>query len=97
MAKLLWSQRQDMGPSPRWSHAMAFDAVRKRTVLFGGKPARSSGTRGNGTGTCGFRSPTPVRRRAQDMQWRMTRIGTAWCCLAVRHRAILSAIPGSGR
>jgi hypothetical protein len=43
MAKLLWSQRQDMGPSPRWSLAMAFDAVRKRTVLFGGEAGACNG------------------------------------------------------
>jgi hypothetical protein len=31
-----WTQRQDIGPSPRWGHAMAFDSDRSRTVLFGG-------------------------------------------------------------
>jgi hypothetical protein len=37
MARLLWTQRQDMGPLPRRGHAMAYDPVRKRTVLFGGE------------------------------------------------------------
>ena len=36
MAKLLWTQKQDIGPGARSGHAMAFDAVRKRVVLFGG-------------------------------------------------------------
>ena len=31
-----WSQRQDMGPGARWGHALAFDASRRQTVLFGG-------------------------------------------------------------
>ena len=34
--KLLWTQKQDIGPTPRMGHAMAFDAARGRTVLFGG-------------------------------------------------------------
>ncbi len=36
MAPLLWTQRQDIGPSARFGHAMAFDTARGRTVLFGG-------------------------------------------------------------
>jgi hypothetical protein len=31
-----WTQRQDMGPAPRWLHGMAFDSARGRLVLFGG-------------------------------------------------------------
>lgn len=31
-----WTQRQDIGPSPRWLHAVAYDSDRQRTVLFGG-------------------------------------------------------------
>jgi hypothetical protein len=31
-----WTQRQDIGPGPRSGHAMAFDIVRSRIVLFGG-------------------------------------------------------------
>jgi hypothetical protein len=31
-----WTQRQDIGPGPRWRHAMAFDRARSRIVLFGG-------------------------------------------------------------
>jgi hypothetical protein len=31
-----WTQLADSGPSPRFSHAMAFDPGRNRTVLFGG-------------------------------------------------------------
>jgi Galactose oxidase, central domain len=36
MAPLLWTQRQDIGPSARLSHRLAYDEARKRTVLFGG-------------------------------------------------------------
>jgi hypothetical protein len=31
-----WTLRQDMGPAPRWGHALAFDSARDRAVLFGG-------------------------------------------------------------
>ena len=36
MARLLWGQRQDIGPSGRSGHAMTYDAVHKRTLLAGG-------------------------------------------------------------
>ncbi|HLM35581.1 MAG TPA: kelch repeat-containing protein [Gaiellaceae bacterium] len=36
MARVLWSQRQDLGPAPRAHHALAYDSARKRVVLFGG-------------------------------------------------------------
>jgi hypothetical protein len=36
MSKMLWTQRQDLGPSPRRHAAMAFDSRRRRAVLFGG-------------------------------------------------------------
>lgn len=39
MAKLLWTQKQDIGPEPRASHAMVFDANRKVVLLFGGLAA----------------------------------------------------------
>jgi hypothetical protein len=38
MARLLWTQKQDMGPLPRVGHAMAHDSRRGRLVLFGGLP-----------------------------------------------------------
>ena len=31
-----WTQRQDIGPTPRWGHVMCFDSERKSIVLFGG-------------------------------------------------------------
>lgn len=40
LADLLWAQRQDMGPAPRWAHALAYDPARTRTVLFGGLTSR---------------------------------------------------------
>ena len=36
MAKLLWTQKQDIGPPPRYAHAMVYDAARRRVLLFGG-------------------------------------------------------------
>jgi hypothetical protein len=36
VAKLFWTQRQDIGPSPRFGHALAHDARARRTLLFGG-------------------------------------------------------------
>jgi len=37
MAKLLWTQKQDIGPSVRFNAGMAYDSARQRTVLFGGQ------------------------------------------------------------
>ena len=34
MAKFLWTQKQDLGPG-RVLHGMAYDPVRKKTVVFG--------------------------------------------------------------
>jgi hypothetical protein len=31
-----WTTLQDIGPTPRWGHAVAFDSSRSRPVLFGG-------------------------------------------------------------
>ncbi len=36
MSELLWTQKQDVGPSARSDAAMVFDAARSRVVLFGG-------------------------------------------------------------
>lgn len=33
-----WTERQDIGPAPRWRHAMTFNSKRGRIVLFGGLP-----------------------------------------------------------
>jgi hypothetical protein len=32
----LWTQKEDIGPSPRYGPAMAYEAARQRVVLFGG-------------------------------------------------------------
>jgi Galactose oxidase, central domain len=37
MAKVLWTQKQDVGPSARGEHAIAYDATRQRVLLFGGR------------------------------------------------------------
>ena len=36
MAKVLWTQKQDIGPRPRAGHAITYDSTRQRVVLFGG-------------------------------------------------------------
>jgi hypothetical protein len=40
----LWTQSQDIGPSPRRDHNLAYDIKRDRVVLFGGL----TGTGGTG-------------------------------------------------
>ena len=42
MARLVWTQKQDIGPSARAGHALAFDSARGRVVLFGGDSMRST-------------------------------------------------------
>jgi hypothetical protein len=39
LVSLLWTQRQDIGPSARYGHALAFDSGRNRTMLVGGDAA----------------------------------------------------------
>src|SRR5215471_8330950 len=36
MSRFLWTQKEDIGPSARFGHTMAYDSGRSRTVLFGG-------------------------------------------------------------
>jgi hypothetical protein len=36
MARLLWSQREDVGPSPRAASALAYDQGKKHVLLYGG-------------------------------------------------------------
>jgi hypothetical protein len=36
MSRFLWTQKEDIGPSARFGHAMTYDSVRSRTILFGG-------------------------------------------------------------
>ena len=42
----LWTQKEDIGPSPRYGHAMAYEAARQRVVLFGGSGFGGSGSSG---------------------------------------------------
>ena len=37
MAKVLWTQKQDVGPSARGEHGIAYEEARERAVLFGGR------------------------------------------------------------
>jgi hypothetical protein len=36
VSRFLWTQKEDIGPSARFGHAMTHDTVRSRTILFGG-------------------------------------------------------------
>ena len=36
MARFLWTQKQDIGPAPRFGHAMCYDSARQLTFIFGG-------------------------------------------------------------
>lgn len=50
MSRIYWTQKQEVGPAPRSGHAMAYDSVRGRTVLFGGSaPGHSRGFPGGDT------------------------------------------------
>lgn len=42
--RMQWSQRQDIGPSPRVGHAITYDSIRERVTLFGGQPGFDSTT-----------------------------------------------------
>lgn len=45
-----WIQRNPLAaPTPRWGHAMSFDAVRRRVVLFGGTTRTLTGNGTTGT------------------------------------------------
>jgi hypothetical protein len=65
-----WSQVADIGPSPRFSHAMAFDPSRERVSLFGGFSAsgRCSDT-WEWDGAEWTQVGTSVWLRAKDMPW----------------------------
>lgn len=49
MPRLLWTQKQDMGPIGRFQHAMAYDSARARVVLFGGASLQPEVARLNDT------------------------------------------------
>ena len=43
MTQLLWTQKQDIGPSARFDFDMVFDPARRRVVLFGGAISMTPG------------------------------------------------------
>lgn len=47
MARLLRTQEQDFGPSPRFLHGLAFDSNRSRVVMFGGATSATAGLVGD--------------------------------------------------
>ena len=44
----LWTQKEDIGPSPRYGHGMVYEDARQRVVLFGGWSGGCSETPGSG-------------------------------------------------
>src|SRR6185436_14544713 len=44
MARFLWTQKQDIGPSARSQFALAYDPVRELTYLIGGNGSATSDT-----------------------------------------------------
>src|SRR5215472_5233976 len=50
MSRFLWTQKEDIGPSARSDHAMTYDSVRSRTILFrGNSPMGNVIVQGNDT------------------------------------------------
>ena len=41
MSRIFWTQKQDIGPTGREVHRMAYDSNRQRIVLFGGRAGTS--------------------------------------------------------
>ena len=50
MPAFLWTQKEDIGPSPRHGHAMCYDTARQRTFLYGGAAAAPHGDSWTWTG-----------------------------------------------
>jgi hypothetical protein len=67
MSKVIWTQRQDIGPDGRAAHAMAYDPSRQRTVLFGGRI--SGGTAAGDTWEWDGAAWTQVADTGPDPRW----------------------------
>ena len=62
-----WSQGSTSGPSARWGHAMAYDAQRDRTFLFGGVTNGSPAWEWDGRNWSFVSAPGPVARQSHAM------------------------------
>src|SRR2546423_1259224 len=69
MAKLLWTQRQDIGPAGRAGSAMAFDPVRGKIVLFGGTIPDRGTWEWDGQYWTQVSDMGPALRRESSMAW----------------------------
>jgi hypothetical protein len=62
MESWLWTQKQDIGPSPRYYSSMAYDSSLKRIVLFGVMMVRVTRIHGSGRNIDGHRWQTRDHR-----------------------------------
>ena len=69
MARLLWTQMQDIGPSGRAGSAMAFDPLRKKIVLFGGTSPDGGTWEWDGQYWTQVSDMGPSFRREHAMAW----------------------------
>lgn len=63
----LWTQKEDIGPSPRSGHAVAYEAARQRVVLFGGSAGGT--TRFNDTWEWDGATWTQVADMGPPVRW----------------------------
>lgn len=69
MPKLLWTQRQDIGPASRAGASMAFDPVRGKMVLFGGTTPDRGTWEWDGEFWTQVSDMGPAPRREFGMAW----------------------------
>jgi hypothetical protein len=94
MPKLLWTQRQDIGPAGRTGSAMAFDSVRGKMVLFGGATADRGTWEWDGQYWTQVSDMGPALRRDFGMAWD----SASQCVLLFGGAAVsvdAAAIPGA--
>ena len=72
MGKLLWTEREDIGPAARYQSGMAYDTTRHQVALFGGWKAGPSNDTWvwNGSAWAKLHPATsPPARFAASMSW----------------------------
>ena len=80
MPKLLWTQRQDIGPKARDGCGMAFDPLRKRQSYLAERIRIVAP--GSGMGTIGLRFRIWALCHGADVRWLGTMPLNPFCCLA---------------
>ena len=96
LVSLLWTQRQDIGPSARFGHALAYDAAgAERCSWEATRSARCSTTRGSGTERRGRRWRTSGHQGAPLTRSPTTLLASVSCSSAAGTRA-RSPTRGSG-